>query len=105
MRSSKNLAHNLVKAAPVAAAAPDIASLGLLEDDGAEETAIRPRPTEPLDDEPAAEFIDLEFSPVERTPEPARARELLGVPEDTARSRLRRARLLLEAEIQRREGL
>ena len=30
--------------------------------------------------------------------------ELLGVPEDTARSRLRRARLLLEAEIQRLGG-
>ncbi len=76
MRSSKNLAQNLVKAAPVAAPTTDLASLGLLEDDGAEETAIRPRPTEPIDEEPAAEFIDLEFAPVERTPEPIRAREL-----------------------------
>jgi RNA polymerase primary sigma factor len=76
MRSSKNLAQNLVKAAPVAAPTADLASIGLLEDDGAEETAIRPRPTEVLDDEPAAEFIDLEFTPIERAPEPVRAREL-----------------------------
>jgi len=77
MRSTKNHAQNLVKAAPIeGVAAPDLAALGLLEDDGAEETAVRPRPTEIIDDEPATEFIDLEFAALERAPEPARPRDL-----------------------------
>ena len=77
MRSTKNHAQNLVKAAPIeGVAAPDLAALGLLEDDGAEETAVRPRPTEPIDDEPTSEFIDLEFSALDRTPEPPRQRDL-----------------------------
>jgi RNA polymerase primary sigma factor len=77
MRSTKNHAQNLVKAAPIeGVAAPDLAALGLLEDDGAEETAVRPRPTEVIDDEPASEFIDLEFSALDRVPEPPRQREL-----------------------------
>ena len=77
MRSTKNHAQNLVKAAPIeGAAAPDLATLGLLEDDGAEETAVRPRPTDIIDEEPSTEFIDLEFSALDRAPEPPRPREL-----------------------------
>jgi RNA polymerase primary sigma factor len=72
MRSTKN--HAVVKAAAApleGAAAPDLATLSLMDDDGAEDTAVRTRPTEVVDDEPAAEFIDLEFAAVERAPEPA----------------------------------
>ncbi len=80
MRSTKNQPHTVVKAAvPIeGAAAPDLDALGLLEDDSTEETAVRPRPTEPAEavEESAPEFIDLEFSSIERTPEPARPREL-----------------------------
>jgi RNA polymerase primary sigma factor len=78
MRSAKNQAHPLTKTPAVeGAAAPDLASLGLLEDDGAEDTAVRARPTEVTEEEPAADFIDLEFTPAaDRAPEPTRAREL-----------------------------
>jgi RNA polymerase primary sigma factor len=60
------------------AAAPDLETLGLLEDDSAEETAVRPRPAEIADvhEEPASEFIDLEFTTLERVPEAPRPREL-----------------------------
>ena len=78
MRSTKNHPQAVAKpAAPLeGAAAPDLATLGLMEDDAAEDTAVRPRPTELVEDEPAAEFIDLEFPTVERAPEPARPAEL-----------------------------
>ena len=78
MRSTKNHPQAVAKpAAPLeGAAAPDLATLGLMEDDTAEDTAVRPRPTELVEDEPAAEFIDLEFPTVERAPEPARPAEL-----------------------------
>jgi RNA polymerase primary sigma factor len=85
MRSTKNHPQTVVKAAaPIeGAAAPDLDTLGLLEDDSAEETAVRSRPTELADsvrgavEEPTPEFIDLEFSSMERAPEPvARPREL-----------------------------
>jgi hypothetical protein len=73
MRSSKNHAQNLVKAAPIeGVAAPDLAALGLLEDDGVEDMAVRSRPTEVIDDEPSTEFIDLEFTALDRAPEPLR---------------------------------
>jgi RNA polymerase primary sigma factor len=75
------------------ATAPDLAALGLLEDDASEETAVRVRPVEPSrdgaasgpkpwapaepDEEPVAEFIDLELpAVVERTPDLPRPREL-----------------------------
>jgi hypothetical protein len=55
MRSAKNQAHSLTKTPAVeGAAAPDLASLGLLEDDGAEDTAVRARPTEVTEEEPPA---------------------------------------------------
>ena len=78
MRSTKNQAHSLTKAPAVeGAAAPDLASLGLLEDDGTEDTAVRARPTEVTEEEPTADLIDLEFMPpAERAPEPTRTREL-----------------------------
>jgi len=81
MRSTKNHPQPAVKAAvPIeGAAAPDLHALGLLEDDSAEETAVRQRPTELTDavDEVAPEFIDLELASVERVAEPsARPREL-----------------------------
>ena len=77
MRSTKNHAQNLVKNAPSeAAVAPDLGALAVIEDEGTEETAVRARPTDVIDDEPAAEFIDLEFSALDRAPEPTRAREL-----------------------------
>jgi len=56
------------------AAAPDLASLGLLEDDQAEETAVRPRPKDLVEDEAPAEFIDLELAPVDRLPPAERPR-------------------------------
>jgi len=78
MRSTKNHAHNLVKAAPIegGGAAPDLASLGLLEDDSTEETAVRPRPTEFVEEEQAAEFIDIDFTALDRPAPLARNREL-----------------------------
>ena len=79
MRSTKNHPQAVAKAAAApleGAAAPDLAALSLMDDDSAEETAVRPRPTEIVDDEPAAEFIDLEFSSTERAPEPSRPAEL-----------------------------
>ena len=78
MRSTKNHPQAVVKAAvPLeGAAAPDLATLGLMEDDAAEDTAVRPRPTDVVDEEPAAELIDLEFPTVERAPEPSRPAEL-----------------------------
>jgi RNA polymerase primary sigma factor len=83
MRSTKNHPQTVVKAASIeGAAAPDLEAMGLLEDDAPEETAVRSRPTELADSvggavEETPEFIDLEFSSVERAPEPvARPREL-----------------------------
>jgi RNA polymerase primary sigma factor len=79
MRSTKSHPQPAVKAAaPLeGAAAPDLDALGLLEDDSSEETAVRPRPTELTEpEEPAAEFIEMEFSPLDRVPEPPRPREL-----------------------------
>jgi RNA polymerase primary sigma factor len=79
MRSTKNHPQTVVKpAAPIeGAAAPDLGAVDLLEDDSTEETAVRPRPAEiETVEEPAPEFIDLEFSSLERVPEAARPREL-----------------------------
>ncbi len=83
MRSTKNHPHTVVKTTPSieGAAAPDLDSL--LEDDSTEETAVRSRPTELVESiggaasEPTPEFIDLEFSAIDRAPEPSvRPREL-----------------------------
>ena len=77
MRSTKNHSQSLVKnASSESTATPEIGALGLLEDEGTDETAVRARPADIIDDEPSTEFIDLEFSALERTPEPARAREM-----------------------------
>ena len=64
MKSMKNGALRLEPIEPATPTAePELATLGLLEDDLAEETAIRVRPAEPLD-EPAVEFIDLQLKAV-----------------------------------------
>ncbi|MFO0763088.1 MAG: sigma-70 family RNA polymerase sigma factor [Byssovorax sp.] len=94
MRSSKNAAQNLVKTAPASAPTTDLASLGLLEDDATEDTAVRPRQIEVLEEEPA-EFIDIDLGALERTPEPTRAaplpaRELRDVEEGGGDSMLAR---------------
>jgi hypothetical protein len=71
MKSTKNGALRLEPLDPGSSAAePELSTLGLLEDDLTEETAIRVRPSEPLD-EPAVEFIDLQLSGLQR-PAPAR---------------------------------
>ncbi|HRI65320.1 MAG TPA: sigma-70 family RNA polymerase sigma factor [Polyangium sp.] len=75
---------------PIAASDMD---LGMLDDDSVEEPALRPpRPTE-LEPEPtAAEFIDLEFSPLNRpdTPRPTNERELKDIEEGGGDSMLAR---------------
>jgi hypothetical protein len=55
------------------AAAPDLASIGLLDDDGSEETAVRARPAE-IAREPSPEFIEIDLTPLDRAPEPVRPR-------------------------------
>lgn len=73
---SKSQAQSL-PAAPAANTAQDIASLGLLEDDETESTSVRPRTAaaEPVEDEPSAEFIDIDFSAFERQAEPQRSND------------------------------
>jgi RNA polymerase primary sigma factor len=56
------------------AAAPDLASLGLLDDDATEDTAVRARPTTEIVDEPSADFIDLDLPVVDRVVAEAPAR-------------------------------
>jgi RNA polymerase primary sigma factor len=56
--------------------AQDLAALSLIEDDQAEETAIRPRPADLADDEPQAEFLDLDLGPVDRLPQIERSTRL-----------------------------
>jgi len=73
----------------------ELAAISLLEDDQAEETVIRPRPTELVDDEPATEFLDLELGPVDRLPQIERTtrvqdRELRDVEEGGGDSMLAR---------------
>ena len=58
------------------APAQDLAAISLIEDDQAEETAIRPRPTDLVDDEPATEFLDLDLGPVDRLPQIERSTRL-----------------------------
>jgi RNA polymerase primary sigma factor len=77
MRSTKNHSQSLVKnASSESTTTPEIAALGVIEDEGTEETAVRARPADVVEDEPSAEFIDLEFAALDRAPEPARAREM-----------------------------
>jgi RNA polymerase primary sigma factor len=65
------------QALAAAPAAPELASVGLLEDDVGEETAVRARPTEIVaDEEPQAELVDLEFASLEKAPEVVRTREV-----------------------------
>jgi len=76
MRSTKSNA-TVVKGDPLAqggTATPEITALNLLEDDQAEETVVRPRPAEILDEDRAADFIDLDLGPLDRLPQPERAR-------------------------------
>ena len=79
MRALKGHTPSLIKGDSIhagGAAAPDLAAIGLLEDDGAEETQVRTRPVDLVEDEPP-EFIEFDFTPLlDRAPEPARPRGL-----------------------------
>lgn len=75
---------------PIAASDMD---LGMLDDEGMEEPALRPpRPTDIEPEPTAAEFIDLEFSPLNRpdTPRPTNERELKDIEEGGGDSMLAR---------------
>ena len=77
------------------AAAPDLASLGLLDDDATEDTAVRARPTTEIVEEPTADFIDLDLPIVDRTvaeppARPAAAKEMKDVEEGGGDSMLAR---------------
>lgn len=62
--------------ATATAVAPQLASVGLLEDDASEDTAIRARGAEAVpDDEPLAEPAEFEIASVEKGPDLARARD------------------------------
>ncbi len=70
MKSTKNAALRLEPAGPeTPGAESELSPMGLLEDDLTEETAIRVRPVEALD-EPAVEFIDIQLAELQR-PAPA----------------------------------
>jgi len=90
MKSMKNSALRLE---PVDSAAPpadpELATIGLLEDDMAEETAIRVRPAEALG-EPAVEFIDLQLSNLQRPAPANRETEIKEVEEGGGDSMLAR---------------
>jgi len=90
MKSTKNSAIRLEpldSAAPAAEA--ELATLGLLEDDLTEESAIRVRPAEPLD-EPAVEFIDLQLAGLQRSAPANRETEMKDVEEGGGDSMLAR---------------
>ncbi len=96
MRASKGHAPNMMKAEPLVngAVAPDLAAIGLLDDDAPEETAVRARPAEIIEDDPP-EFIDIEFTAIDRTAEAPRPsglpeRELKDVEESGGDSMLAR---------------
>ena len=91
MKSTKNGALRLepLDPAPSSAAEPELSTLGLLEDDLAEDTAIRVRPAEPLD-EPAVEFIDLQLSGLQRPAPANRETEMKDVEEGGGDSMLAR---------------
>jgi len=90
MKSTKNSALRLEPLDSTAPAAEsELATLGLLEDDLAEETAIRVRPAEPLD-EPAVEFIDLQLSGLQRPAPANRETEMKEVEEGGGDSMLAR---------------
>src|SRR5262249_7131227 len=79
MRSTKtNATAAPVKAEPTSSTTPDLAAVGLLEDDAMEETSIRraARPNEPAEETPE-EFVDIEFhTSIDRVAvEPARPLE------------------------------
>ena len=72
------------------AAAPDLASLGLLDDDATEDTAVRARPTSEAIEETTSDFIELDLPQLERV-EPARpAKEMKDVEEGGGDSMLAR---------------
>ncbi|EYF05879.1 sigma-70 family RNA polymerase sigma factor [Chondromyces apiculatus] len=56
--------------------APSLAKRGLLDDDHAEETGIRARGTDFIDEEPPSEFLDMDLNAVERFPAPERVTRL-----------------------------
>ena len=90
MKSTKNGALRLEPLDSTAPAAEaELATLGLLEDDLTEETAIRVRPAEPLD-EPTVEFIDLQLSGLQRPAPANRETEMKEVEEGGGDSMLAR---------------
>ncbi len=90
MKSMKSSAVRLEPLEPAAPAAdPELSTLGLLEDDLTEDTAIRVRPAEPLD-EPAVEFVDLQLSGLQRPAPANRETEMKEVEEGGGDSMLAR---------------
>ena len=90
MKSMKSSALRLEPLEPAAPAAdPELSTLGLLEDDLTEDTSIRVRPAEPLD-EPAVEFIDLQLSGLQRPAPANRETEMKEVEEGGGDSMLAR---------------
>jgi hypothetical protein len=90
MKSMKNSALRLEPLEPhTPTGDTELSTLGLLEDDLTEDTAIRVRPSEPLD-EPAVEFIDLQLSGLQRPAPANRETEMKEVEEGGGDSMLAR---------------
>jgi RNA polymerase primary sigma factor len=86
----KNAALRLEPVDPAATSVePELGTVGLLEDDLTEDTAIRVRAAEPLD-EPAVEFIDLQLSALQRPAPANRETEIKEVEEGGGDSMLAR---------------
>ncbi len=80
---------------PRSAASPEMAALGLLEDDGTEDTAVRrARPAAEPAEEAPQEFIDIDFTTkvdrIAEPPRPTREREIKDVEEGGGDSMLAR---------------
>jgi RNA polymerase primary sigma factor len=90
MKSTKSGALRLEPLDPAPSTTePELSTIGLLEDDLNEDTAIRVRPSEPLD-EPAVEFIDLQLSGLQRPAPANRETEMKDVEEGGGDSMLAR---------------
>ncbi len=78
MKATKAKVPGTTKTSTAAASSelPELASVGLMDDDIAEDTAVRARtgPVTPVEDDPI-EFIDFDFAALAKKPEKTRTRE------------------------------